>query len=91
MAGPAAGTGGGRVNRVELAKVVGRSIADARCKRGITQEWLAATIEISQVTLSRYENGHEVVKLLTLVEISDALRCPLGVLLRGLGAEEVAS
>ena len=36
----------------------GRSIADLRKQKGMTQEELAHLLSITTVTLSRWENGH---------------------------------
>lgn len=62
----------------DLLRAVGRRVAQARAKRGWTQEKLAEVIGIEPVSLSRLETGDRALSLTTLGLIADALDLGLG-------------
>ena len=65
----------------QLLRDVGRRVAEARAKRGFTQEQLAEAIGIQPVTMSRWETGDRALSITTLANIADALGVGLGDLL----------
>lgn len=56
-----------------LGKQIGKRIATARKKQGMTQEDLAGAAEIDRSFLSEIENGHKNLSVETLKKIADAL------------------
>jgi putative transcriptional regulator len=57
----------------QLAKAVGERIHAIRQKSGLTQPTVAHRAKCSVGDLSRYENGHKVPSLPTLLSIARAL------------------
>ncbi|WP_294361344.1 helix-turn-helix transcriptional regulator [Propionivibrio sp.] len=57
--------------RNELAKTIGRTIAQWRTAAEMTQEELAAALDIDPMTVSRFERGVTLPSLATLQHISD--------------------
>ena len=57
--------------RDELAKTIGRTIAQRRISAEMTQEELAATLDLDPMTVSRFERGVTLPSLLTLQQISN--------------------
>lgn len=66
------------------AKQVGRNIAEARKKAGLTQHKLANRMFIHPNDVSRVENGRTCPRLTTLLRIARALEVPLTDLVRGI-------
>lgn len=60
-----------------IEKLIGARIAKIRKEREITQERLAASINVATETISRLERGVSIPSLATLERISRALHCPL--------------
>ena len=61
----------------------GRSIADLRKQKGMTQEELAHLLSITTVTLSRWENGHFEPKASVIKKLCEVLGCTESELLNG--------
>ncbi len=60
--------------QLSIRKELGRFIRKMRSRRGMTQATLAsATGGISRTYLSRFENGHALPSVVTLIEIAGAL------------------
>lgn len=55
---------------------IGRSIADARKKAGLSQEKLAEKVGISEQTISKWENGHTLPDIESLMRIAEATNMP---------------
>jgi len=55
-------------------KTIGKNVAQARKKMGITQEDLAGLAEVDRSYLSEIENGHKNMSVLSLLKIADALK-----------------
>lgn len=53
--------------------ILGDNIREFRIKAGLTQNELAKKIDVSDITISRYENGRREPSLDTLFDISNAL------------------
>jgi len=64
-----------------LAKRLGRNIAERRKQLGWTQEQVAERVGVDAETISRFERGANLPSLLTLENLSIALRLPVGDLL----------
>jgi len=60
-----------------IEKLIGAQIARVRKERGITQERLAASVNVATETISRLERGVSMPSLITLEKISHALHSPL--------------
>lgn len=58
-------------------KQIGATITELRLKRGLTQKKLAKLTNITEASLSRYENGLREPKIHVLVRLADALECSL--------------
>jgi transcriptional regulator with XRE-family HTH domain len=55
-------------------KNIGKKIAVARKKEGLTQEDLAGMAEMDRSYLSEIENGHKNMSVLSLLKIAEALK-----------------
>jgi len=67
-----------------VARQVGRNIAEARRKAGLTQTQLAARMEAAGQEVSRLECGRRSCpQLMTLLRVARALEIPVTDLLRG--------
>ncbi len=64
-----------------LARRLGRNIAERRKQLEWTQEQLAERVGVDAETISRFERGVNLPSLLSLENLSTALRLPLGELL----------
>jgi transcriptional regulator with XRE-family HTH domain len=64
-----------------LAKKVGKAIADRRKAVSITQEELATTLDVGIEAISRMERGVIMPSITRLVEVAEALDCPVQSLL----------
>lgn len=64
-----------------LAKRLGRNIAERRKQLGWTQEQVAERVGVDAETISRFERGANLPSLLTLENLSNALRLPVSELL----------
>ncbi len=60
-----------------IEKLIGAQIARVRKERGMTQERLAAYVNVATETISRLERGVSMPSLITLEKISHALHSPL--------------
>ena len=60
-----------------IEKLIGAQIARIRKERGITQERLAASVNVATETISRLERGVSMPSLMTLEKISHALHSTL--------------
>ncbi len=60
-----------------IEKLIGAQIARIRKEREITQERLAAYVNVATETISRLERGVSMPSLITLEKISHALHSPL--------------
>lgn len=58
---------------MDMRKLVGRNVREARDARGITQEQLAAVSGFSQQYISDLERGHRNPTIVSLYEIAEAL------------------
>lgn len=58
---------------------IGRAIAAARKRRGLTQMQLSDRCGIAQSDISHLENGYANPTLYTLIRLADALDCQLDV------------
>ena len=63
-------------------KAIGKRVRELRIKQDLSQEQLAAKIEITSVYLSNVENGHGKGSLPTFLKIANALGCGVDALLR---------
>jgi transcriptional regulator with XRE-family HTH domain len=66
----------------ELARNVGRRVAEVRLSQGLTQQDFATLIRNSVQWISRIENGEENLTLATLVKLADALKLEVAELFR---------
>jgi transcriptional regulator with XRE-family HTH domain len=57
----------------ELARNVGRKIAEIRRESGLTQQQLASLVQATVQWISRIENGEENLTLATMVKLTNAL------------------
>jgi transcriptional regulator with XRE-family HTH domain len=69
---------------MDIFAILGARIRFFRKERQLTQSTLALKAKISRVYLSNLENGHENPTFLTLLQLSNALKVPLSVLLDGM-------
>ncbi len=60
-----------------IEKLIGTQIARLRKECGVTQERLAASVNVATETISRLERGVSMPSLITLGKISHALHSPL--------------
>jgi transcriptional regulator with XRE-family HTH domain len=60
-----------------LLRAVGRRLAELRAAAGLTQEGLAAQVDVSPRYLQRIESGVENLTLRSLVTLTNALDVPL--------------
>ena len=67
-------------------EILGRGIAKARAKRGLTQEDLAGVIEMDRSYISQIENGRTNVTILALMRIAKALGVRPSALVRSMEA-----
>lgn len=70
--------------QLELPVAIGRKIAEKRRENGLSQVSLASKVGITQVTLSRIEQGHTQPRRGTLARLMHALGIGIGELLSGL-------
>lgn len=70
-----------RTDPRRLLRDVGRRIAEARRRRGLTQEQLAELLRVSERYLRRIEAGEENLTLMSLARIADKLGTPVAALL----------
>ena len=63
-------------------KKAGKQIADFRKKRGMTQEALAQALDVSPQALSKWENGHAMPEISTLVCLAQELNCTVDAILQ---------
>jgi len=68
----------------DIVKQLGANIALRRQYAGLTQEQLAASLDITADAMSRIEKGRFAPKLSRLPNIADALGCSVADLFRGL-------
>ena len=61
------------INKTEM----GKRIREARKKARLTQENLGEACNVSDVAISRYENGQVTPRLITLVAIASATQTPI--------------
>ena len=60
-----------------IEKLIGAQIARVRKQRGMTQDRLAASVNVATETISRLERGVSMPSLIALGKISHALHSPL--------------
>jgi transcriptional regulator with XRE-family HTH domain len=73
------------MTREEIRKQVGRNIAEARRRAGLSQTQLAARLETASQEVSRLEHGRQSCPgLPTLLRVARALDVPLTALLDGI-------
>lgn len=60
---------------------IGNQIRRYRNSRGLSQGQLGEKVKVSMTTISRLENGRQMVSVAKLVEISEALQIEAGILL----------
>ena len=65
----------------ELRAEVPSLLKQLRLRRGVSQEELAFAVDMTQASISNYENGRCEIPLSTLVSISEFLEAPLDELL----------
>ena len=68
--------------------VIGKNIAKARKKAGISQQVLAQQVGVSVQAVSKWENGHNLPDIENLMQIADATNSPYSFLL-GVGESKV--
>jgi transcriptional regulator with XRE-family HTH domain len=66
-----------RSMETDLKRDIGRGVADARIRRGLTQEDLAGRIGCSVETVASLERGRNFPRFRVLAALSRALRVPL--------------
>lgn len=76
-------------SRDEFSKRLGRSIADHRRARGLTQEQVALRLGVEQETISRFERGATLPPLSRLLDLTDILGVSLDQVLAGGPARQV--
>lgn len=70
--------------------VIGKRIAEARKKKGITQEELAEACSVTAQAVSKWENGHNMPDIENLLTIAEVLNVPYGIFLgASADAEEI--
>lgn len=62
-----------RERAAAVKALVGSRIAEVRRTKGVSQEQLAAKLDVSTQWLSRLENGHENATIETLVRVANAV------------------
>lgn len=67
---------------------IGKAIAAARKRRGLTQIQLSERCGIAQSDISHLENGYANPTIYTLIRLADALECQLDVLFTDLPTAE---
>lgn len=67
----------------EFSKRLGRSIADHRRLRGLTQEQVAERLGVEQETISRFERGATLPPLNRLLDLTEVLGVSLDAVLAG--------
>ena len=70
------------VDTGDLGRQIGRAIAHARQRRGLTQEQVAEKLGVEQETVSRFERGVVLPPLGRLAELAEALSVPMTQLVR---------
>ena len=70
-----------RIRDQGLYAAVGKNIAGARHRLGLTQSELAETAGLSRGSIANMETGRQLAPLHTLYDISEALGRPIGRLL----------
>lgn len=65
---------------VELQRKIGRAVAEARQKKGLTQQGLARVMGTRQANISRIERGLQNLSLDLLVRLDDMLNLGLKIL-----------
>lgn len=70
--------------RHDIAKQFGQRVRNARLKRNLSQQALAANADIDRAFLSGIERGLENPTLFTIQAIADALEMKVGNLMRGI-------
>lgn len=66
----------------EFRKQLGKRVQELRKQKGITQEELAARINLDRVSVGYIEQGIRTPKLRTLLLIANALKCKITDLLK---------
>lgn len=61
---------------------IGQRLTEARCARGLSGVDLADLIDVSSVSISKYENGHQTPKIEVLHKIASTLNMPRAYFLR---------
>jgi len=64
-------------DRLDYRRAIGRRIADARSRRGLTQTQVADLIGVSERTLSQWESGRGVPSADDAGRLAQAFRCSL--------------
>jgi transcriptional regulator with XRE-family HTH domain len=72
--------------RADVAALFGATLRRLRHEEGLTQEEVAARLEGPVPGISRFENGHAVPDMYTVVRLARALRVPLYDLVQPLDA-----
>ena len=54
---------------------IGQKVASLRVRDGMTQEELAKRLNVTQVSVSRIERGHDIPTALRLAELADIFGC----------------
>ena len=62
---------------------IGKFLKELRKRKGLTQEQIAEKFNVSNRTISRWENGHNMPDLDILIEISDYYEVDLREILNG--------
>lgn len=65
-----------------IEKKIGEQVRRRRKMLGISQEELGELVDLSLTSISRLENGHQIVSVLKLIEIATALNVEVSVLLQ---------
>lgn len=71
------------VNHRELAKRIGRILANQRQACGLTQDQVAEVLGVEPETISRFERGEVLPTLTRLAELAEVYGVPLENLIRG--------
>jgi transcriptional regulator with XRE-family HTH domain len=64
------------MDQVSFYSLVGKSIREAREKRGLTQKALASLVSLTRTSITNIERGKQKLLLHTLVELAEALKLP---------------
>lgn len=73
------------------SNLVGRQIAAARKRAGLTQEELAARLHVTRQTISNYESMRSQPDIQTLVQLADVFQVPVETLIYGGAARRSGS